>query len=155
MTALNIGDTAPEFTLPGDGGTDVSLAAHLGRKVVLYFYPKDDTPGCTTESCAFRDNLPDFSALGAEVIGISKDSVKSHDKFKTKHGLNFRLASDENADTCERYGTWIEKSMYGRKYMGIDRSTFVIDEQGKIAALWRGVKVPGHVDAVKEALKNV
>lgn len=152
MTELTIGDTAPDFTLPGDGGQDISLSSYRGRKVVLYFYPKDDTPGCTTESCAFRDNLPHFKSLGVSVVGISKDSVKKHDKFKAKYDLNFPLASDESSDVCERYGVWVEKSMYGRSYMGIDRSTFLIDEDGKIQALWRGVKVPGHVDTVKAAL---
>jgi peroxiredoxin Q/BCP len=152
MKNLKIGDKAPDFTLPGDGGGEVSLASYRGRKVVLYFYPKDDTPGCTAESCSFRDNLPDFEGMGAAVIGISKDSAKKHDKFKAKYDLNFPLASDENGDVCERYGVWTEKSMYGRKYMGIDRSTFLIDENGKIAALWRGVKVPGHVESVREAV---
>ncbi|MCD8497509.1 MAG: thioredoxin-dependent thiol peroxidase [Alphaproteobacteria bacterium] len=152
MSVLNIGDKAPDFKLPGDGGKDVSLSAYKGRKVVLYFYPKDDTSGCTAESCAFRDSLPAFEKLKADIIGVSKDSVKRHDKFKEKYDLNFPLASDEEGDVCERYGVWVEKSMYGRKYMGIERSTFLIDEQGKIAAIWRKVKVPGHVDDVKKTL---
>lgn len=155
MTALSIGDKAPDFTLPADGGGTVKLSSFKGRKVVLYFYPKDDTPGCTTESCDFRDSLEDFNAMGTQVIGISKDSVARHDKFKAKYDLNFPLASDENSDVCERYGTWTEKSMYGKKYMGIERSTFLIDEQGKIAAIWRKVKVPGHAEDVKKATQGI
>jgi peroxiredoxin Q/BCP len=119
--------------------------------VVLYFYPKDDTSGCTKEACGFRDAEPDFSGVKAAVIGVSRDSVASHDKFKTKHGLNFALASDEDGKVCEAYGTWVEKSMYGRKYMGIDRATFLIDGQGVIRRVWRKVKVPGHVEEVLAA----
>src|ERR1700675_5159030 len=130
--SLKIGEPAPEFTLPTDGDGTVSLAALRGKKVVLYFYPKDDTSGCTKEACGFRDALPDFSKLAATVIGVSKDSVRAHDKFKTKYGLRFTLASDENADICEKYGVWAEKSMYGRKYMGIERTPFLIDEKGVI-----------------------
>lgn len=155
MSDLKIGDPAPDFTLPTDGGGEISLSNLRGQKVVLYFYPKDDTPGCTTESCGFNDALPDFKALDAHVIGLSKCSVTKHDKFKAKYGFNFPLASDENGDVCEHYGTWIEKSMYGRKYMGINRSTFLIDEDGNIAALWRKVKVPGHVDEVKAAAQGL
>jgi thioredoxin-dependent peroxiredoxin len=149
--SLKIGDPAPEFTLPTDGDGTVSLAALRGKKVVLYFYPKDDTSGCTKEACGFRDALPDFSKLAATVIGVSKDSVRAHDKFKTKYGLRFILASDENADTCEKYGVWAEKSMYGRKYMGIERTTFLIDEKGVIRGVWPKVKIDGHVDAVLAA----
>jgi peroxiredoxin Q/BCP len=149
--SLKIGDPAPEFTLPTDGDGTVSLAALRGKKVVLYFYPKDDTSGCTKEACGFRDALPDFSKLTATVIGVSKDSVRAHDKFKTKYGLRFILASDENADTCEKYGVWAEKSMYGRKYMGIERTTFLIDEKGVIRGVWPKVKIDGHVDAVLAA----
>ena len=151
MTELEIGDPAPAFTLPTDGGGEVTLADFRGRKVVLYFYPKDDTPGCTTESCGFNVSLEAFDSLNAAVIGVSKDSVASHDRFKAKHSLNFPLASDENGDVCERYGVWKEKSMYGKTFMGIERSTFLIDENGHIRALWRKVKVPGHVDAVQDA----
>lgn len=154
MSALKIGDNAPDFTLPTDGGGEITLSFLKGAKVVLYFYPKDDTPGCTAESCSFNENLSVLNTLNAKVIGLSKCSVKKHDKFKEKYGLNFPLASDEHSDVCERYGVWQEKSMYGKKYMGIDRSTFLIDEKGKIAALWRGVKVPGHVDDVMEAIKG-
>ncbi|HPF77647.1 MAG TPA: thioredoxin-dependent thiol peroxidase [Alphaproteobacteria bacterium] len=153
MAELKTGSKAPDFTLPTDGGGEISLKQFKGQKVVLYFYPKDDTPGCTAESCSFNENLSKFNKLDVQVIGLSKCSVKKHDKFKEKYGLKFPLASDENGDVCERYGTWVEKSMYGKKYMGIDRSTFLIDENGKIAALWRKVKVPGHVEEVMEAVK--
>jgi peroxiredoxin Q/BCP len=151
MTTLN--HQAPDFTLPTDGNGNLSLSSLKGKKIVVYFYPKDDTSGCTTQACGFRDHLPDFTGIDAVVIGISKDSVKSHDKFKTKHGLNFILASDENNDTCERFGVWKEKSMYGKKYMGIERSTFLIDAAGIIRQEWRNVKVPGHVEAVLAAVK--
>ncbi len=149
MTALNAGDKAPGFTLPADSDSEISLSAFKGKKVVLYFYPKDDTPGCTKESCDFRDNL---ERLNAQIIGISKDSPKSHDKFKAKFDLNFPLVSDESGAVCEAYGVWTEKSMYGRKYMGIERATFLIGEDGKILKIWRNVKVPGHVDEIMEAI---
>ena len=152
---LDSGDKAPTFTMPTDGGGTVSLKKLKGRKVVLYFYPKDDTPGCTKEACGFRDALPDFSAIDAEIIGVSKDSVAKHDKFKTKYELPFTLASDEDGSVCEAYGTWVEKSMYGRKYMGIDRATFLIDEKGVIRGAWRKVKVPGHVETVLQAAQEL
>lgn len=155
MAELNIGDVAPDFTLPTDGEGELTLSSLRGKKVVLYFYPKDDTPGCTKESCGFNDALPQFKDMNAEIIGISKCSVAKHDKFKAKYGFEFTLVSDENSDVCEQYGTWVEKSMYGKKYMGIERSTFLIDEDGKIAALWRKVKVPGHVEAVQEAAQDL
>lgn len=148
--ALQIGDKAPDFTLPIDGGGTVSLKDYRGKPVVLYFYPKDDTPGCTLEACAFRDKLPDFSKVKAEVIGISRDSVASHDKFKAKYKLPFPLASDPEGKVCEAYGAWAQKSMFGKKYMGIVRSTFLIDGKGIIRGIWRNVKVPGHA---KEVLK--
>lgn len=151
-TELNISDQAPNFTLPRDGEGDISLADFKGQKVVLYFYPKDDTAGCTKESCSFNENLSTLNKLNTAVIGISKCSVKKHDKFKAKYDLNFPLASDENHDVCETYGTWIEKSMYGKKYMGIERTTLLIDETGKIEQIWRKVKVPGHTEAVLEAI---
>lgn len=151
MTELKTGDAAPDFSLPDDEGNTRSLSDFKGQKLVLYFYPKDDTPGCTQESCDFRDNMAAFNSSNIQVFGISKDSVAKHQKFKAKYGFNFPLLSDENGDMCESYGVWVEKSMYGRKYMGIDRSTFLIDENGRIAEIWRKVKVPGHVDAVKEA----
>lgn len=155
MTDLKIGDQAPDFTLPTDGNGEVTLSKFSGEKVVVYFYPKDNTPGCTKESCAFRDHKQGFDQLGVQIIGISKDSVKKHDNFKAKHELNFPLASDENSDVCERYGVWVEKSMYGKKYMGIERATFLIDENGQIAEIWRKVKVPGHVEAVRDAIEGL
>ncbi len=150
---VNPGDTAPDFTMPTDGGGTVTLSGLGGRKVVLYFYPKDDTPGCTKEASGFRDTMPDFSALEAEVIGVSKDTVASHDRFKAKLGLNFRLARDADGKVCEDYGVWVEKSMYGRKYMGIERATFLIDGAGVVRRVWRKVKVPGHVEEVLEATR--
>jgi peroxiredoxin Q/BCP len=154
MAHFEIGDIAPNFTLPTDGNGEITLSALRGQKVILYFYPKDDTPGCTTESCDFRDNLKMLDTAGAKVIGISKCSVAKHDKFKQKHGLNFPLASDENGNVCETYGTWVEKNMYGRKYMGIERSTFLIDADGKIEKIWRKVKVAGHVDEIMTVLQD-
>ena len=150
-----VGNKAPDFTLPADGGRTVKLSGLRGRKVVLYFYPKDDTPGCTKEACGFRDALPDFSKIDAVIVGLSKDSVAKHDKFKAKYDLPFALASDEDGKVCEAYGTWVEKSMYGRKYMGIDRATFLIDPAGKLRAEWRKVKVPGHVDEVLAAARDL
>lgn len=148
------GTQAPDFTLPRDGGGEISLAALRGQKVVLYFYPKDDTPGCTTEALDFTARAADFAAAGAIVIGISKDSVKKHDKFVAKHGLGIALVSDEQGTTCEDYGTWVEKSMYGKTYMGIDRSTFLIAADGTVARVWRKVSVKGHVDEVLDAVKT-
>jgi len=135
-----------------DGNGKVVLAQLRGKPVVLYFYPKDDTSGCTAEACGFRDSFPDYGGTGAVVIGISKDSVASHDKFKKKHELPFILASDAGSDVCEKYGVWVEKSMYGRKYMGIERSTFVIDAQGKIAQIFSKAKPEGHAAQVLESL---
>jgi peroxiredoxin Q/BCP len=149
------GKPAPTFSKPTDGGGTLSLADLKGRKVILYFYPKDDTPGCTKEACGFRDALPDFGKADAEVIGVSKDSAAKHDKFKAKYDLPFTLVSDEDGEICEAYGTWVEKSMYGKKYMGIDRATFLIDEQGVIRQVWRKVKVPGHVEEVLEAARSL
>ncbi|MGP1253792.1 MAG: thioredoxin-dependent thiol peroxidase [Kiloniellales bacterium] len=153
--SVEVGKPAPDFTLPTDGGGSVSLKGLRGKKVVVYFYPKDDTPGCTKEACGFRDLLPDFSSLDAEIIGVSKDSVTKHDKFKAKYELPFTLASDEEGKTVEAYGSWVEKSMYGKKYMGIDRSTFLIDEKGVLRAEWRKVKVPGHVEEVLTKAKEL
>jgi thioredoxin-dependent peroxiredoxin len=149
--SVDVGDKAPPFKLPADGGGVISLEDFEGKTVVLYFYPKDDTSGCTAEACAFRDVLPDFSEVKAQVIGVSRDPVKSHDKFKEKYGLTFPLVSDEDGKVCEAYGTWVEKSMYGRKYMGIERSTFLIDRHGVIRNVWRKVKVPGHAGEVLKA----
>jgi thioredoxin-dependent peroxiredoxin len=150
---ISAGDTAPDFTLPRDGGGTVTLSALRPGKVVLYFYPKDDTPGCALEAQDFNARLADFTAAGATVIGISKDSVKSHDKFCKKHGLGIVLASDEGTTTCEDYGTWVEKSMYGKTYMGIARATFLIDSVGKVAKVWPKVSVKGHADEVLAAVQ--
>ena len=151
--SIEIGDKAPDFTLSTDGNGKVTLSKLRGQKVVLYFYPKDDTTGCTAEACGFRDSLPKFGKVEAAVIGISKDSVASHDKFKKKYELPFTLASDADGKVCEAYGVWVEKSMYGRKYMGIDRSTFLIDKDGVVRNVWHKVKVPGHVAEVLKAAK--
>lgn len=154
MTTLKIGDPAPDFTLPTDGNGEITLSNLKGQNVILYFYPKDNTPGCTTESCDFRDALPDFEQLDTAVIGISKCSVKKHDNFKKKQNLNFPLASDENGNVCETYGVWKEKSMYGKKFMGIERTTFLIDTNGIIKHIWNKVKVKGHVEDVKNTLRD-
>jgi peroxiredoxin Q/BCP len=147
------GTPAPAFDLPRDGGQNVSLAALRGQKVVVYFYPKDDTPGCTLEGIDFTRLKAEFDAAGTTVIGISKDSVKAHDKFCRKHGLGIILASDEGGDTCESYGVWVEKSMYGKTYMGIQRATFLIDTEGQVARVWDKVKVEGHADEVLAAAR--
>ena len=143
-----VSDLAPDFTLPRDGGDSVSLADLRGGGVVLFFYPRDDTPGCTKESIGFSQRLQSFADAGVQVFGISKDSVASHDKFAAKHELTVPLLSDENGTTCEEYGVWGEKNMYGKTFMGITRSTFLIDADGRIKSLWRNVKVPGHVQEV-------
>ncbi len=153
MADLSIGDPAPAFTLPRDGGDTVSLADLKGKNVVLYFYPKDDTPGCTKEAIAFTGQVQDFADANTVIYGISKDTVKKHEKFITKHDLGVGLLSDEAGSMCEDYGVWVEKSMYGKTYMGIERATYLIDKDGKIAQIWRKVKVPGHSDAVLEAAK--
>jgi len=157
MPEIKAGDIAPNFRLPafvpGKGESVISLDDFKGAPVVLYFYPKDDTSGCTAEACDFRDNIKAFDRLGARVIGVSKDSVASHEKFAKKYELNFTLVSDEDTKMCQAYDVWAQKSMYGRKYMGIDRSTFLIDAQGRIAAFWRNVKVKSHVADVSEALE--
>jgi peroxiredoxin Q/BCP len=148
---ISAGAIAPDFTLPRDGDGTVSLSALRPGKVVLYFYPKDDTPGCTLEAQDFNARLADFTAAGTTVIGVSKDSVKSHDKFCKKHGLGIVLASDETGTTSEDYGVWLEKSMYGKTYMGIERTTVLIDGSGKVARVWNKVKVQGHADEVLAA----
>lgn len=152
---LQIGDKAPAFALPTDNGGRISLSELKGKIVVLYFYPKDDTSGCTKEAIDFSAAKAKFDKLGAVVIGCSRDSVAAHDKFKTKHELKVILASDESGKVTESYGVWVEKSLYGRKYMGIERATFLIDRTGKLAAIWRKVKVAGHVDAVLKAAQAV
>lgn len=155
MSELQIGDHAPDFKMPTDGGGEISLSELRGQAVVLYFYPKDDTSGCTKEACGFTEALPNFEGLGAKIIGVSKCSVAKHDKFKAKYDLKITLASDEESDVCEQYGVWVEKSMYGRKYMGIERATYLINAEGNIAQIWRKVKVPGHVEAVQKALEDL
>src|SRR5208283_3316915 len=139
-------DPAPDFTLPTAGGGETRLAALAGKPVVVYFYPKDDTSGCTAEAIAFSGLMPEFDAAGAVVIGVSPDSAASHDRFKTKHNLVVALAADTGRSAIEAYGAWKEKSMYGRKYFGVERSTFLIDRNGRIAKVWRKVKVPGHAE---------
>lgn len=153
MSQLEVGDKAPSFTLPRDGGEIVSLESFAGSPVVLFFYPKDDTSGCTAEAIAFTGLKPQFDALGATLIGMSPNNVKSHDKFIAKHELDVILAADEEKTALQAYGVWVEKSMYGRKYMGVERSTFLIGADGRIAEIWRKVKVPGHAEAVLEATK--
>ena len=152
--ALEIGSPAPDFSLPDETGAPVSLSSLKGKKVVLYFYPKDDTSGCTIEAKDFSCLVDDFAKEGAVVIGMSPDSTKSHGKFLAKHELKVRLVADEDKSAIQAYGVWAEKSMYGRKYMGVERSTFLIGEDGKILEIWKGVKVPGHAEAVLEAVKK-
>lgn len=154
MTELT-GKKAPNFKLPTDGNGEISLEELKGKRVILYFYPKDNTPGCTKESEGFRDHKADFENENTVIIGVSKDSVKSHDNFKSKYNLPFTLISDTECKMCEDYGVWVEKSMYGRKYMGIERSTFLIDEEGIVQKEWRKVKVPGHVENVLSSVKEL
>lgn len=147
------GSSAPDFTLLDQDGKETTLSALKGKPVVLYFYPKDDTSGCTKQACDFRDTQPAIKKAGAVVLGVSPDSVASHVKFAKKYELPFTLLSDPDHAVAEKYGVWVEKSMYGRKYMGIERTTFLIDSKGKIAEIWKKVKVPGHVEAVVNSLK--
>jgi len=149
---LQAGDKAPAFDLPTDTGR-VSLASLKGKKIVLYFYPKDDTSGCTSEALQFSSEVEEFAKVGAVIVGVSKDSAASHAKFRLKHDLTVELAADTTGEIVETYGAWVEKSMYGRKYMGIDRSTFLIDADGVIREVWRKVKVPGHIKAVLTAAR--
>jgi peroxiredoxin Q/BCP len=151
--ALKAGDPAPDFDMPADGGGRIALADFAGKSLVLYFYPKDDTSGCTSEAKGFTEAAADFAAAGVAVVGVSRDSVKSHDKFKAKYGLAFTLGSDEAGAVTEAYGVWVEKSMYGRSYMGIERATFLIGADGRVARVWRKVKVAGHVAEVLAAAK--
>ena len=151
---LIVGDRAPTFKLPADGGDEISSESLLGKTVILYFYPKDDTSGCTKEAIEFTNLLGKFDKAGAVVLGVSKDDIKAHDKFVKKHKLKVRLLSDSDGSLCESYSVWVEKNMYGRKYMGIERSTFLIDENGMIKAMWRKVKVTGHPEAVLNAVKQ-
>ena len=149
---LKVGDTAPDFDLPTDGGGRVRLSDLAGRPVVVYFYPKDDTSGCTREAQDFTALMPEFEQRGVRVIGISPDGVAKHDKFRDKYGLAVTLASDEDLSVLSAWGVWVEKSMYGRKYMGVERTTVLVDAAGKVAAIWPKVKVPGHAEAVFKAL---
>ena len=151
---LEPGKKAPAFTLPDANGNKVSLKDFLGKKVVLYFYPKDNTSGCTKEACDFRDAMPDFSKIDAVVLGVSPDSPESHGKFIAKNNLNFTLLSDVNKKTLEKYGVWKEKSMYGRKYMGVERTTVIIDEKGRVVKIFPKVKVKGHVEQVLKTLRE-
>lgn len=152
-TALSAGDTAPAFDLPRDGGDTVSLSAYRGQSVVLYFYPRDDTSGCTTEALDFTALAHEFAAQATVVMGISKDTVAKHDKFRDKHGLGVILLSDAEAETCEAYGTWVEKKMYGKTFMGIERTTFLIGPDGVIQHIWPKVRAKGHADAVLEHIQ--
>ena len=147
------GEIAPDFSLPDDNGATVQLSHLAGRHIVLYFYPKDDTPGCTTEAVDFSCMATDFASAGADILGISPDGSKSHNKFKAKHGLTLRLVADSEKKAAEAYGVWVEKSMYGRAYMGVERATFLIDPKGRIIKIWRKVKVPGHAADVLAALR--
>ena len=155
MTGLQKGDVAPDFNLPRDSGKTQTLSELRGHPVVLYFYPKDDTSGCTLEAHDFTELRPEFDKIGVIIIGMSPDKPEKHDKFKTKHDLQLILVSDEEKTTLQKYGVWVEKSMYGRKYMGVERTTFLIDKNGKIAEIWRKVKVPGHAKAVLEKATTI
>jgi peroxiredoxin Q/BCP len=151
--SLAEGDTAPDFQMPATDGRTVSLDGYKGKPFILYFYPKADTPGCTKEACAFQEATPDLQAIGLDVIGVSPDKIKPIEKFAAKYGLTFPLASDEDHAVAERYGTWVEKSMYGRKYMGMERSTFLIGADGKVLKAWRKVSVTGHAENVMKAVR--
>ena len=151
---LTEGKKAPSFKLKDQNGNDVSLKDFIGKQIVLYFYPKDDTPGCTKEACSFRDNFPDFKDINAVILGVSPDSPASHKKFISKYNLPFTLLSDENKEVLEKYEVWKEKNMYGKKYMGVERTTYIIDENGKIKKIFPKVKVDGHDKEVLEAIKK-
>lgn len=153
MSHLETGDLAPDFTLPGDNGGTITLSDFKGQNVVLYFYPRDDTPGCTKEAIGFTEIKDELASMNTVVIGMSKDTPAKHDKFIAKHDLDVRLASDEEGDVLSAYGVWVEKKNYGKTYMGIQRATLLIDTEGKIVQIWPKVRVKGHVDAVHEAVK--
>ena len=153
--ALDAGDTLPQFTVPTDDGGTLSDVNLQGKTTVLYFYPRDDTPGCTTEAQGFRDALDDFNRASVTLVGVSADGIDSHRKFKAKHGLNFTLASDADTSLAQAFGVWVEKSMYGKKYMGMERATFLIDRQGEVRKVWRKVKVTGHVAEVLDAARRL
>jgi len=154
-TSLAVGEKAPDFSLPDHNGKTVTLHAFAGKALVLYFYPKDDTSGCTKEAIDFHSHAKDFAKAGTAILGVSPDSPASHAKFRAKHEIGVPLASDESKSTLEAYGVWVEKSMYGRKYMGVERATFLIKPDGEIAAVWRKVKVPGHAEAVLKAAQDL
>ncbi len=153
--ALDVGDRLPDFTLPTDGGGTLSAGDLHGRKTIIYFYPKDDTPGCTKEAQGFRDLAESFDNAGVRVVGVSADSAASHDRFKGKHALNFTLVSDRETTLAQAFGVWVQKNMYGKSYMGMERATFLVDEAGTIRRVWRKVKVPGHAAAVLDAAKTL
>ena len=155
MNELQKGMKASDFRMETDSGRAVSLGDYKNKMLVLYFYLKDDTPGCTSQACTFRDNLPAFAGLNAAILGVSRDDIQQHEKFRDKFALTFPLASDTDGSVCAAYGTWVEKSMYGKKYMGIDRATFLIDGDGIIQRIWRSVKVPGHIDEVRQAVEDL
>jgi peroxiredoxin Q/BCP len=150
--SLKVGDKAPSFNISVDESEEFSLSNLKGSNVIIYFYPKDATPSCTKEACEFRNAMYDFSSNNAKIIGISKDTIVKHDKFKSKYNLPFQLGSDLDGSVCEAYGTWVEKTMYGRQYMGIERSTFLVDKEGVLQSIWRKVKVKRHVEEVLEAV---
>ena len=150
--SLEVGSKAPDFACAADGDRQISLADYAGKKLVIYFYPKDDTPGCTAEAIEFTAQAAAFAATNTEIIGVSADSVEKHEKFKTKHNLGVTLLSDPDQKMLQAYGVWVEKNMYGKKYMGIERATFLVGEDGKILYIWRKVRVKGHVDAVLETV---
>ncbi|MCX2722505.1 thioredoxin-dependent thiol peroxidase [Roseibium salinum] len=155
MSELSLGDAAPDFDLESDGGSRVCLSALKGKPVVVYFYPKDNTPGCTNEAISFTQLIGEFNKLGVTIIGVSPDSAKKHDNFIAKYNLAVRLGADTQTSTAQAYGVWVEKSMYGKKYMGVERATFLVDSDGKIAGIWRKVKVPGHAEAVLDAARSL
>ena len=155
MSKFSVGDLAPNFSIKISEDTTLSLESLRGKYVVLYFYPKDDTPGCTIEARDFNSLKKDFSALGAEIIGVSKDPFTSHDKFRKNHDLQFHLGSDANGDLCEKFSVWVEKSMFGKKYMGIERATFLIDPEGNFAYIWPSVSALGHAKEVLKKLKDI
>jgi peroxiredoxin Q/BCP len=152
--ALLLGDLVPNFTLPSDMGDDVNIQSLRGKNIVIYFYPKDDTPGCTIEAKDFSCSIDKFKDLNTVILGISKDTIKKHEKFRTKHDLKHILLSDETGEVCEMFGCWVEKSMYGKKYMGIARRTFLVDTNGEIVKIWPDVKIAGHVDEVIKNIEN-
>lgn len=154
MTELQTGDPAPDFTLPASGGQTISLGDFAGKQVVLYLYPRDDTPGCTKEAIGFTEHLDAFTKENAVILGLSRDTPAKHDKFISKHDLGIALLSDEDGGVIEAYGSWVEKNMYGKKSMGIERSTFLIGPDGALKRIWRKVKVPGHVEEVLEAVRS-